>query len=442
MNLNREVLRLAIPAIIANITVPLLSLVDTTVAGHLHTTADLAAIAAGAMMINIIPWLCGFLRMGTTGLAANAFGTGNRNLCLSVIYKAVGIAAVLSVCVVALRQPLFRLLAELMNTEKSVEKLASDYFRICILGMPGQLIMMAVTGWFIGLQNTTVPMLIAVGINVVNIFLDIYLALSKGMGVAGIATGTAIANWLGALLSLAVAVWWIVKKRGPLPPAGHRSETKMKESVAWSDFFNINGGLFVRSACVMTVSLSMTAFGARMGNEILAANAVMMQFFIFYSYFMDGFAFAGEALAGRYQGAGNITMVDESVKGILKWGAGMAAGFLMIYIFFGMDIAGMITDKEEILAKVWEMRIWIYLLPVLTVLAFVFDGIFIGLTRIGPMLRGTLIATAVFFAITYFGGTTIENFTLIWVAFETYLLIRGIYLAISWLRNNTKEVRT
>ena len=236
MNLSREVLRLALPAIVANLTVPVLGLVDTTVAGHLQSSDQLAAIAAGSMMINMLPWLCGFLRMGTTGLTANAFGACDRLRCVAVIRKSLLIAFVLSALFLILQKPLRDLLLYLMNPGESVAMMAGDYFSICIAGIPGQLCMMAVTGWFIGLQNTRVPMFIAVGMNIVNIFLDIYLALGGGMGVSGIALGTAISNWAGAIASVTVMTCWIRGGKGPLPPKRRdkREERKEREQPSWN----------------------------------------------------------------------------------------------------------------------------------------------------------------------------------------------------------------
>ncbi len=449
MNLSREVLRLALPAIVANLTVPVLGLVDTTVAGHLQSSDHLAAIAAGSMMINMLPWLCGFLRMGSTGLTANAFGARDRLRCVAVIRKSLLIALVLSALFLALQKPLRDLLIYLMNPGESVAMMAGDYFSICIAGIPGQLCMMAVTGWFIGLQNTRVPMFIAVGMNVVNIFLDIYLALGAGMGVSGIALGTAISNWAGAIASVTVMICWIRGGKGPLPPErreerrGEREQPSRNmarkdsgeteragEKEGWEGFFRVNGALLLRSACIMAVSLAMTSFASRMGSVTLAANAVMMQFFIFFSYFMDGFAFAGEAMAGRYYGGGDMGMLRRSVRTLLWWGAGMGALFLLVYALWSGNIAEAITDKEDVLVRVADMRMWMVLLPALTVLAFVFDGIYVGITQAGAMLRATLTSALVFFAVTCHDGHVTDSFTLLWMAFDLYLLIRGLYLAV------------
>lgn len=451
MNLSREVLRLALPAIVANLTVPVLGLVDTTVAGHLQSSDQLAAIAAGSMMINMLPWLCGFLRMGTTGLTANAFGACDRLRCVAVIRKSLLIVLVLSALFLILQKPLRDLLLYLMNPGESVAMMAGDYFSICIAGIPGQLCMMAVTGWFIGLQNTRVPMFIAVGMNVVNIFLDIYLALGAGMGVSGIALGTAISNWAGAIASVTVMTCWIRGGKGPLPPKrrAKREERKEREQPSgnmarkdsvetvragekegWEGFFRVNGALLLRSACIMAVSLAMTSFASRMGSVTLAANAVMMQFFIFFSYFIDGFAFAGEAMAGRYYGGGDMVMLRRSVRTLLWWGAGMGTLFLLVYALWSGNIAEAITDKEDVLVRVADMRLWMVLLPALTVLAFVFDGIYVGITQAGAMLQATLTAALVFFAVTCHDGHVTDSFTLLWMAFDLYLLIRGLYLAV------------
>lgn len=265
-------------------------------------------MSVGAMMLNVIYWLCGFLRMGTSGLTAQAFGAGDMSAGRDVLSKAMTIAACLSVTAILLQTPLLRLLLAVICPDPDVTAYASLYFRICIWAAPAQLGIMAVSGWFIGRQNTVVPMTVAIGVNVINILMSLLLVFVWHCGFAGIAAGTLTAAWTG----FAGALLFVRRElAGENSKTGDRIKTKdnadgntgAKGRVRWKLFFSVNGNLFFRSACIMCVSLTMTSVGARLGELTLAANAVIMQFFLFFSYFMDGFAFAGEALVGRAAGA-------------------------------------------------------------------------------------------------------------------------------------------
>ncbi|MDE7402297.1 MAG: MATE family efflux transporter [Muribaculaceae bacterium] len=419
--LNGKILHLAVPAIFNNITVPLLGLADTAIAGHLGDTASLGAIAVGAMMINVVVWLCGFLRAGTAGLSAQANGAGDYALSRNVLYKSFIIAAIISICCILLQRPLAELLLSTMTNGDEVTRFADTYFKILVWGIPAQLGLMAVTGWFIGMQNTVVPMVISVGINLINVALSVALVFGSGMGFAGIPTGTLAANWIG----LIAGIWFVVREIRKHP----RSRGVSK--VRWSRFFSVNRNLFFRSACIMGVSLTVTALGARMGEVVLAGNAVMMQFFLFFSYFMDGFAYAAEALVGHAAGAGNSSELHRTVVALMKWGAAMATIFLLIYAFASGGITSLLTDQAEVRRQVESMWIWVVILPPVTVLAFLFDGIFIGLARTGILFITTLIAAVIFFAVA-FATVHVEISApnrLLWLGFEAYLFARGLSLA-------------
>lgn len=442
--LNRELLGLATPAILSNLTVPLLGLCDTAVAGHLGSTAAIGAIAVGSMMMNVVFWLFGFLRMGTTGLGAEAFGMRDRARCTDILKKSLEIGLAVAVAVLALQAPLLSLLLHLTDPGEEVADLSSQYFRICVWGVPAQLGIMAMTGWFLGMQNTRVPMAIAIGVNAVNIGLNVLLGLTLGYGIAGVAMGTVISNWIGAFSSAAVCLVWIKGKSAERKPGGAGATFRSMDwisgrsrKVKWSRFFNVNSQLFVRSGCIMAVSLTMTSLGARMGETVLAANAVMMQFFIFFSYFMDGFAFAGEAMVGKYRGAGEPGMVRRSVNTLLEWGLGLALLFFIIYAAGGPGIAGLLTDREEVISEVVSMRVWVMLLPPLTVLAFVFDGVYIGLAKTGVMMWATISGAGLFFIINLIAPQGGNN-NILWLAFETYLTVRGAAMALKYKLSQRK----
>ena len=423
--LNRQILALALPAIISNITVPMLGLCDTAVAGHLPEVAAIGAISVGSMMINVFCWLFGFLRMGTTGLVAQAYGARNRGRCLDILRKSLVSACVVGVLVLVAQGPLWDALMALMKPDGDVQELTRQYYRICVWGAAPQLVIMTLTGWFIGLQNTRVPMWIAIGVNVVNVTLNVLLGLVMGYGVRGVAMGTAVSNWIGCAVAVGVCVSWVRGWSGVLRTITEHADGR----VAWKELFGMNGYLFVRSACIMAVSLSMTAYSARMGAVSLASNAVMMQFFLLFSYFMDGFAFAGEGLVGKYHGAGDTGMIGRSVRALLKWGAWMAVIFFTVYALFTPQITGLLTDKSVVVERMEQLKVFVMLLPPLTVLAFIFDGIYIGLGRTGAMMWSALAGMTLFYVITGVSGLKQDGTAVLWLAFEAYLVLRGAWLA-------------
>lgn len=431
--MNRRILKLAVPAIINNITIPLLGLSDTSISGHLGSPAYLAAIAVGTMMINVIYWLCGFLRMGTTGLSAQAFGARDFKLCRQILFKSLTIALSISLIVLILQSPLEKLLFYVISPDKDVMDFASLYFAICIWTAPAQLAIMAISGWFIGMQNTVIPMIIAIGINIINISLSIILVFIFDLGFKGIAIGTLSANWIGLLA--AILFVRVYSKRFVV-------ENHLSSKVGWKKFFSVNTDLFFRSACIMGVSLAVTSVGSRLGETTLAANAVMMQFFIFFSYFMDGFAFAAEAIVGKAVGASDKRSQNEGVRALVKWGALMASIFFIIYAFATLPISKLITDNTNVLEMVGQMKIWIMLLPPITVCAFIFDGVYIGLARTRILLYATLIATSVFFTYIVLDGgfVSVPSNTALWTAFEIYLLLRGFLLAAEYLKLERKSL--
>ena len=302
---------------------PLLGLCDTAIAGHLGEVSALGAIAVGATMINVIIWLMGFLRMGTTGMTARMYGEGNEGGCRALLKRGLWLALLIGAATVAAQYPLGKGLEWLLTPEGSVRDSAGLYFRICVWGIPANLAVMVATGWFIGLQNTVIPMAIAIGQNAVNIPLSVWLAFGCEMGIAGVAGGTLISQWLAAGAAVGLAARRTAGLRAIAAHhsgGGTMSRLRAHHSIRWGEFFRVNGDLFLRSSCMLAVTLAMTAFGARMGEVTLGVNAVMMQFFLFFSYFMDGFAYAGEALVGKASGAGDGKELRLTVRGLLRWG--------------------------------------------------------------------------------------------------------------------------
>lgn len=427
--LDGTIAALAVPAVVSNVTVPLLGISDTAISGHLGIEAYLGAIAVGSMMINVITWLCGFLRMGTTGLTAVAFGSGDTDGQWRTLVRGIAIGLGLGCLAVVLQVPLCRLFLWQASPSPEVGQWATRYFAISVWGLPAVLLTLAVNGWFIGMQNTAWPMAIAITTNLLNIGLSLIFALWSGMGFTGVALGTLCANWLGATLAL-----WAVGRRmrgNAVPPL-----RCLLGRGGWRRYFTVNVNLFFRSACVMAVSVAMTSTGARLGDTVLAVNAVMMQFFVFFSFVMDGLAFAGEALSGRFAGAGNRPMLLASVRRLLMWSAVMAVLFSTAYAVFGQPIIRLLTDLPQVVAEADRYRPWLIALPLLTVAAFILDGFYIGLLHTRRMLYATIVGMCIFAAIAFLhltNGTlrlALPDNSVLWSAFLGWLVGRGLTLAL------------
>ena len=427
MKLNKEILRLSIPAIISNITVPILGLSDTTISGHLGSELYIGAIAVGTMMFNVVFWLFGFLRMGTTGLTAQAYGARDNDECRKLLVRACALGLIIGVVILLMHIPIRWLLLLLISPEGQVADYASDYFNICIWGAPALLFNMAVMGWFLGVQNTVVPMIISVSVNILNIILSLCFVFLFDMGFEGVAYGTMISNCVG----VGIAILYVLKFYEWRFPKICRTDILQLSDMG--RFFKINTDIMFRSACIMSVSLTVTSIGAQLGALTLAANAIIMQFFILFSYFMDGFAFAAEALSGKFVGARDLHNLKRVINRLLLWALGVASVFTIIYIGGYKFIVSFITNEANVIATVDKYSLWLKLIPLVTVAAFIYDGIYIGLTATRQMLIATFLSAMAFLSICFihpFGGNLIDlpqNHTL-WIAFLTYLLLRGVML--------------
>lgn len=427
MKINKEIYRIAVPAIVSNITVPLLGIADTTISGHLGSEKYIAAIAVGTMMINVVTWCLGFLRSGTTGMTAQAYGSGDRAKTYELFTRSFILGFGAGLIILAAQTPLMWLLLKVIAVEESVASHVIEYFRIVVAGVPAMLACMAVSGWFLGMQSSFYPMIIAIATNVVNIVASLIAVYVLDYGFPGTAMGTCIANWTGLILAL-----YMVRRfnGGRMPFRDVKECLKFKGS---GKFFKVNSDIFFRSFCIMSVTLGMTSFGSRIGSLTLAVNAVMMQFFIFFSYFMDGFAFAAEALTGRGVGSGDRKMLRRTNKSLLTWSLGMSAFFTIAYMTFWQQISGFITSEPAVLATLEQFHIWLILMPAVSVAAFIYDGIYIGLTATRQMLIATASGAVIFFIfnLTFNTDTTpVAANTCLWASFLTYLSVRGAALAV------------
>lgn len=433
--MNRNILRIALPSIVSNLTVPLLSLADTAIAGHLGAAAHIGAIAVGGMLFGMVYWLFGFLRMGTGGFTAQAYGAGRYDEALRVLLRALLVAAVVAALLLALQAPIARLAFHLLDASPQVETFARLYFDILIWGAPAMLGLYAFSGWFLGMQDARSPMLISLTQNVVNIVGSLWLVMSFHMGIAGVAIGTLVAQYVGLLM----AVMLFRKRWRTLPHGSSLSRWRdVLSRSALMRFFNVNRDIFFRTLCLVAVSTYFTSAGAAQGEFVLAANALLMQFFMFFSYFMDGFAYAGEALGGRYFGAADAANFRRLVQKLFLWGTALAVLFAGVYAAGGNFFIRCLTDEQSVRAVAQNYLPYAVGVPVVGFAAFLFDGLFIGTTSTREMLLAMAGACAAFFGVWWGWGELFGNDAL-WCAFLSYLLLRGI-LQWAFLRRVTGKL--
>lgn len=423
--MNRKILQLAIPSIVSNITVPLLGLVDVAIVGHLGSASYIGAIAVGGMLFNMIYWIFGFLRMGTSGMTAQAYGKRDLTEVVRTLLRAVGVGLLISLGLWILQSPILRGAFVLIDATEEVKRWASLYFNICIWGAPAVLGLYGFAGWFVGMQNSRFPMFIAITQNIVNIAASLCFVFVLGMKVEGVALGTLIAQYAG--LFMAFALW--LKYYGRLK--AYIDWDGLWGGEAMRRFFSVNSDIFFRTLCLVAVTTFFTSTGARQGDVILAVNTLLMQLFTLFSYIMDGFAYAGEALAGRFIGAKNDVGLRRCIRLLFLWGIGLSLSFTILYAFLGRDFLGLLTNDTSVIKASGDYFYWVLAIPLCGFSAFLWDGVFIGATATRQMLCSMLVASATFFIIYYLFYRSMGNHAL-WMAFLGYLSLRGGMQWILW----------
>ncbi len=422
--MNKKILQLAIPSIVSNITVPLLGLIDVAIVGHLGSAAYIGAIAVGGMLFNIIYWLFGFLRMGTSGMTSQAFGQRDLKEVTRVLLRAVGVGLFIALCLLLLQYPIRKIAFLLIDATPEVRELATVYFNICVWGAPAVLGLYGFAGWFIGMQNSRFPMFIAVIQDVVNIVGSLSFVYLLDMKIEGVALGTLIAQYAG--LFMALLLWLRLK-----------IAFRWREIIgkaAMTRFFQVNSDIFFRTLCLVAVTTFFTSTGARQGDIVLAVNTLLMQLFTLFSYIMDGFAYAGEAMAGRYIGARNNTGLQRMIRLLFHWGWGLSLSFTILYMIGGQDFLGLLTNDTTVINAAGNYYYWVLAIPLAGFAAFLWDGILIGATATRLMLYSMLVASGTFFVIYYLFYGMMGNHAL-WMAFLVYLLLRGVIQRMLWYRH-------
>lgn len=414
--MNRKILALAIPSIIANITTPLLGLVDAAVTGHMGSAVYIAAIAVGGVMFNMLYWLFGFLRGGTSGLTAQAFGAGDMRLCTVVLCRSLVVALGVAVVMITLQWPVAEALTAFLEPDSATEPLSRRYFSILIWGAPAMLGTYAMSGWFLGMQNSRMIMWTSLTVNVVNIAASLLLVFVAHMKIEGVALGTLIAQWTG----LGMSVLFLRRYR-----LGRVTWAEVFQTDGMRRFFSVNIYVMLRTLCMIAVTLWFTRTGAGQGAVILAVNTLLMQLFMLFSYMMDGFAFAGEALVGQYVGRGELLLMRRCVRSLMRWATALAVCFTVIYFVGGEEFLGLLSSDLPVIEASGIYWWWALLIPFAGFAGFIWDGVFIGATLTHALLKSMVAAMLVFFIAESALYPVIGNHGL-WLAFILYLATRGL----------------
>ena len=446
---NKEILRLAVPSIVTNVTVPLLGLVDLAIVGHIGNETMIGAIAVGSMIFNVMYWLMGFLRMGTSGMAAQEYGAQQNGAAVPIPFwsgvggRALRLALMIAAGMLLLQVPLRWLSLWLMGPSAEVAALVRAYFNICIWGAPATLSLYVMTGWFIGMQDTRTPMVVSITQNIINIVASLVLVFGFKMQIEGVALGTLIAQWSGAVMAWGNLPRPLQRRGGPrglqffikqtfnrkaLPSfggAGGGSPLGGLGGGSSSSFFHANFDLFLRTICLVAVNLFFTSAGARQGDMLLSVNTLLMTFFTLFSYVMDGFANAGEALCGKYDGSTSPQSLQAVIRHLFRWGWLMVVLFTAVYALGGRGFLGLLTDEASVVDAAMEYLPWALLIPMAGMAAFVYDGIFIGLLKTRGMLVASAVAMVVFFGL-YFVLFPLWGNHALWLALIVYLALRGL----------------
>ena len=417
--MNKQILHIALPSIISNITVPLLALVDTTIVGHLGSASYIAAIALGGMIFNMIYWLFNFLRMGTGGLTAQAYGANQHQATSYILLRSLTIAGGIALTLLLLQRPIVQVTFHFVTATAEVRSLASIYFNILIWGAPAMLALYSFTGWFLGMQNARIPMCIAITQNVVNIAVSTLLVFGCHLKIEGVALGTLISQYTALLLAVIFCLTKFDVKQ-------HFELKAILDINTLKRFFQVNRDIFLRTLCLIAVTTYFTSAGSTQGELTLAANTLLMQFFIIFSYFMDGFAYAGEALGGRYFGAHDRLNFQRMTRCLFAWGGALSVLFFFIYFLSGTSLLHLLTDDSQVINRAQQYLPIIYFIPLISFAAFLFDGLYIGTTATRYMLISMFCASAAFFVL--INVCTLSN-TLLWLAFLVYLGGRGLMQA-------------
>ncbi len=421
---HRRVLHIAVPIMVSNATVPILGLVDTAVVGQMGSPVPIGAVGIGALILSALYWIFGFLRMGTTGFAAQALGQGDRDEAAAILSRGLAIAAAAGLTIVALQGPLFALSFRLSPASAEVEALARDYMAIRVWSAPALIAIYALTGWLIAAERTRAVLAVQLWMNGINVGLDLWFVLGLGWGVEGVAVATFAAEWSGAALGL-----WLCRDAF-LSPAW-RDLRRLSDRARLLRFARVNSDILIRSLLLQAIFVSFLFFGARFGDVRLAANHILLLFLEVTAYAMDGFAFAAEALVGQAVGARNRARLRRAAVLTGLWGLGIGAALSLAFLVAGGPIIDLMTTAPGVRETARDYLPWMVLAPVLGAAAWMLDGVFIGATRTADM-RNMMAVSAAFYLLCALALMPAFGNHGLWIAFLVSFVARGVTLGLRY----------
>lgn len=437
-SLNSQILRLAIPSILANITIPLVGIVDTAIVGHIANATYIGGIAIGTMLFDLLYWNFGFLRVGTSGMTAQAYGRGDGVECARLLTQSVSIALI-GAAVLWLIQWLF-VTAVLAIVPCSIEvaAFAREYFFIRIWAAPATLSLMAFKGWFIGMQDTVSPMITDIVVNVVNMTVSYVLAVYTPLEALGVAYGTLVAQFTGLLLALVICMFKYKTVMREVVRQLCDKAIKLLGDKEMKRFMSLNANLFVRSLCFMVVYVGFTSLASQYGDVELAVSTIMMKLFMLFSYFVDGFAYAGEALVGKEYGASRSLASSPHrlvriVRLLFAWSLGVGLLFTLLFAIWSEECYLAMTNDMEVLSRLGDYTLWLIAMPLVSTLAFMWDGVYAGATA-GKQIRNAMIYAALGFVTCYLATYWWLGIQGLYIAYFAHLVARVVYLTAAWKR--------
>ncbi len=427
--MNKQILHLAIPNIISNLSVPLLSVVDTALVGHLPNTWSIGAVAIGSMIFNFVYWGFGFLRMGTTGLTAQALGKEDPIESSLILSRAILVAFIAGILLIFTQTLIAGFSFRLVEASPQVELFARKYFYVRIYAAPATLGLYALTGWFLGMQNARYPMIITVVVNLINVALDAYFVMILKMDAEGVALGTLIAQYLGLILGL----FFLFRKY----PKFIRRFTfaQVTKKAKLTRFFKLNSDIFIRTLMLIFTFSFFTAKSAEFGDSILAANSILIQLWMVFSFGIDGFAFAAESIVGKFVGAKDTRKLKQAIRLIFIWGTGLGFGFSIVYFLFDQYILALFTNQNDIIQLALQFMGWTIIAPVINSFCYIWDGIYIGATASKAMRNSMILATIGFFIPAYYLGVNWMGNHGMWLAMILFMILRGFSLTLLAKKN-------
>lgn len=427
--MNREILRLAIPNIISNVSVPLLSTVDTILMGQL-SGLHLGAVGIGTMIFNFLYWNFGFLRMGTTGLTAQAFGKRDEKEMIITFGRALVTGLALGLLMILLFRPIWEVSATLMNVSPDHYPLVRSYFTIRIMAAPATFALFSLMGWFFGMQNAIFPLIVTIFLNLLNIGISAFFVLVAGMEVEGVAYGTLIAQYLGLILAI---VLFLVKYKYLLNKLSAKAVFVRQELMV---FFTLNKDIFLRTICLSFVFAFFYSQSSKFGELTLAASVILLQFLNWMSYGIDGFAFAAESLTGKYQGARDEKMLKKTIRYSFFWGGGLGLLYALVYWLAEIPLTHIFSSENAVRMTTAQYYHWIIILPVIGFSSYIWDGVFVGLTAVKSMRNSMFISFMAYFAV-YYGLQPLIGIQALWLALLAFLFARGIVQTLMYAKQGS-----